>query len=801
MQRMFLQIVIVALMLPSIDILGGSSFLQEYVNKYPYYLTANDHSSVALVTDRMYFRPGEKVAFLAAVNPPIDPSLGTVGNLYIQLRDMAGKLLSYTRFPVFSGQASGEVPLLADLPDGVYQLVAFTNPGSRVAFDAGQVRPIVVSRETPEQFAEFILDKAFYAPSEVLKARIGSPNANMPKKVSFELQSASRVFAKGDFNPEENQTEGISITLPAMVEEPLFLRFTAHTDHGKVSQNCYIPIVKGSPICEIVAPGGFLVANQDNQLGIIVSDAFGIPLSVPFTVSVSGRELVTKGFSNSNGKSLLTLPIKSSGRITLSFGEAQKYKLEREMPVHEGLGAIYGGVQSGRLMFFVKFPGLQPLETNWVLFRNGTIVYASQMKIKGDQMVTLPAPTGDYGIMDLLIMDDAGKALFSRSVYVPAPDRVKTMFEIVNNQGHNKSVEATLLPSTNQVSSIVGISLGSKYNYTPVAAMGAFNCLNAEDAEVEVFFRNFRVPNTAALMSADTTTKGLHTGYRFRAWIKGQPAGRAKVWVKDIGNLTEKSLIADDKGFLSYSFSENVVQMPLLYFSAFDSTGRKKAQIVFDTPLEARIDSALAANQPEALRRTGLMAARYGLQIDFVFNSLRPVLPDEPSRYNQQVFSSYSSVLEIIRTLKPFEIMDNQIVFPGGRNSFYAQQGALIIIDGVKMGTNIEVLKSVSPSEIKDVFISTDPVDIQKHTALNSQGIIEIYTFLPDRDRVSISGPKQIKPAVKIVATAFPVWPENGKGFRVTIPDDMAQFPDFGRVYQLNSDGTIYYSDIYMDEL
>ena len=75
-----------------------------------------------------------------------------------------------------------------------------------------------------------------------------------------------------------------------------------------------------------------------------------------------------------------------------------------------------------------------------------------------------------------------------------------------------------------------------------------------------------------------------------------------------------------------------------------------------------------------------------------------------------------------------------------------AQSGALIVIDGQKMGTQIDVLQSLNPHDIEKISISLDPMDIQKYTGLNNVGVIEIETKRGEQvaDIPGITPPKAI---------------------------------------------------------
>lgn len=69
--------------------------------------------------------------------------------------------------------------------------------------------------------------------------------------------------------------------------------------------------------------------------------------------------------------------------------------------------------------------------------------------------------------------------------------------------------------------------------------------------------------------------------------------------------------------------------------------------------------------------------------------------------------------------------MGDHIVFRGA-NSVVAQDGALFVLDGIKLGTNINVLNSINPDDIANIEVFTNPTDIHRYTALNAVGLIEI---------------------------------------------------------------------------
>jgi hypothetical protein len=92
-------------------------------------------------------------------------------------------------------------------------------------------------------------------------------------------------------------------------------------------------------------------------------------------------------------------------------------------------------------------------------------------------------------------------------------------------------------------------------------------------------------------------------------------------------------------------------------------------------------------------------------------------------------------ILDAINMIHQYKHLDeNQnprglIIFRGFTSTDeWWQDGALIVIDGVKMGTNKIVLTSLLPTDVEDIKVLLDPIDITKYTGFTSIGVIDITT-------------------------------------------------------------------------
>jgi hypothetical protein len=84
---------------------------------------------------------------------------------------------------------------------------------------------------------------------------------------------------------------------------------------------------------------------------------------------------------------------------------------------------------------------------------------------------------------------------------------------------------------------------------------------------------------------------------------------------------------------------------------------------------------------------------------------------------------------------------NDKIVF--GMQSIYSinnPEGAMIIVDGIKLGTNASILETIPVPDIANISVSTKIIDIQKYSAMNPVGIIEI-TMKKSKEFLNIKDP------------------------------------------------------------
>jgi hypothetical protein len=99
------------------------------------------------------------------------------------------------------------------------------------------------------------------------------------------------------------------------------------------------------------------------------------------------------------------------------------------------------------------------------------------------------------------------------------------------------------------------------------------------------------------------------------------------------------------------------------------------------------------------------------------------------SRLKQDGYSSDRNIFDILQQIKPYHIENGKITFAAtNMNSVNNLDGALIVVDGIKMGSDASILGSIPVPDIARITASNNAMDIQKYSAMNNCGVIEVFT-------------------------------------------------------------------------
>lgn len=130
---------------------------------------------------------------------------------------------------------------------------------------------------------------------------------------------------------------------------------------------------------------------------------------------------------------------------------------------------------------------------------------------------------------------------------------------------------------------------------------------------------------------------------------------------------------------------------------------------------------------PESKRELLIQNLKRNNALIYADGSVEPPEVKRIPEYKKRLANGVE-VLEVLRSIKSYRIYNGMIIFPGMQNSFNIQQGALIVIDGVKAGTDISILQNLNPYDVKSIETLTDPNETLVYSGFANSGVIKIET-------------------------------------------------------------------------
>ncbi len=717
---------------------------------------------VSIQTDKDIYAPGEIIWFSNRVEG-ISDAEGTVvsRSMTVGLYDQEGILVKSDAWRLAGGGVSGDLPLPDDLLPGRYYLAAYTPLQS----DPGQVafKPLLVDRCYESDAVVGPEDpQRVYAAGE--EARIvlnvndyeGNPVQRFP--LDYQVRHNGKILGSGKLRSSDGKAV-IRQALPAETgSEPVEL-IVSHP-RGLWSRTYSLRTTADRITLVFYPEGGHLLGTVPQKVGYHATVWNGVPVGIEGDIVDAAGQLTgkTKTFMPGYG----VFPYRSgngqSGRlvVTSAHGRGQEFLLPTTG--EQKVALAFRSADAEAVTADLLVAGSEPRVLSVTATRGHVLLWAATMELSASGRVKIPAAELAGGVVLLSVFDAEGILLSSRLVNVPSPGRLNLKIDAVATGGEtvNITIRSTdkagkelparlVLSVADRMRTAEGFSdfpvefapgMGLKNPHPPqVAAAG--DSLGAVFLTSHYLLCNRLTGFSwdAVLQPSDhgETDSGLnHRGLCGVAVDKkGNPVAYAKVSVMDALNMGLLTETADEQGRFCFAAADrNLVAGHTLLVT--DEQGKGSYSAVLDPSFEEKLGLCLRGKGRiyEGLAVPKEQAASYlAANPDLLFPqpAPRPVASRRNETYKTMLQSS-SSILDAIRAIKPYTIESGQIVFFGTVNSIHFQSGALIVIDGQKMGTQADILNSISPFDVEEINVSLDPIDIQKYTGLNSVGVIEITT-------------------------------------------------------------------------
>jgi len=716
---------------------------------------------VCLITDKDVYKPGESVSFNAlAGSLPAQGLYSGESGLTVSLYTDDGQVVAEEDYPFSSGMVSGSIRVPEHLGEGSYVLEA--HHASARDEDEAWMKLIFVD---PMHEAEVIfrLQKApellLAGQRHPVELRLHDLNgeAVSGQKMTYALRDGDRPLTSGKLKTDDQGILTFDLDVPeGSYERPLLLTVS---DSRKLHYSRRFPVNTGKLKVSFYAEGGHFLAGVPLKTGFRVTTFDGLPVDVSAEITGEGGRQVSQTKTLIPGYGVFPVMANPGEeyqfRITSELGKGQTF----DLPDFEQEGFTFSIPRTDQEFIHLSLltAGTRTQAVNLLITRGDRLFWASTVNVSGAGRMTIPKQDLPAGLCLLSAFSEQGELLGERLLYVGQDRELQVSVsagQLASDRSEMLLIKA--VPVIKADSAIVTVSVSAAVK-------------NAEAGEdfLTCFTLNSllenRIPGAATMMKEGVLNENvlnfLLICNRFRnycwqsvvdfeaaggasraekGWLSGKVIDRggeavqnARVSLVHTGHAQFMSATTDEEGHFVFPGIDPAKKDDYV-LKAIAPDGNDKLTIGLDKDFRERLSM-----QVQRFLSGMISVEKPEVPLSFIsdnrFLYTRVKKKQAPTRdesipYLKQLQSG-STIMDVIKMIKPYHLVDgDKIVFPGGSNSLMAQDGALIVIDGQKMGTSASAINNISPYDVESIQISTNPVEISRYTGLNSVGLIEIRT-------------------------------------------------------------------------
>ncbi len=721
--------------------------------------------AIVLQTDKTLYRPGETIWMKAYVTDAMTHllSLNSI-ELSIQLTDNKGLNVVEGKYPLKNGVVDCSFSIPADLESDNYHLIAYTPEMENVGIQAVFKKEIFIARpEHLDMIPHLEYAKPFFAPEQkemaaiVLKDFSGKPLPG--KKFDYQIIKEDREVLSGKGKTSVNGAGEVVFLTPSLQNgNPLLVSIDIPSGNDRLNLINKIPLTSEKINITFFPDGGKFVSGIPQMVVFEASDQLGKPVSIKANIlDEQGKPIVVTAtiqpglgvFSllNTDNKKLIF-------KITSDIGDNQETQLPSQTP---GSMSITVKKNDGNNLSVLlgRSPKSELAKFVIVAVGNGEMIWASDFELEQAGVLNIPLENFRSDIAAIAVFNEAGKLVGQKLVYTGKGQSLNVTVN-PNKSDYKKGEEGQIKVKVTgsdgkPVKAELAISLSDRYAF-PASVSGVTSLNNGLDKPL---LFNEPLDNVNRVLMDYILTANSFKGFD---WSHVEAIDPTKTQNIRMGAMRVSGTVVDAKELpvpnalvsltnstlqqfnaRSDQHGEFVIHLPVpdekknLSASATDASGKGNYHVKLNKSFKDELANSLSnVTVNDWLILEQLYTSNYFKENPDYFKAI-PVPKgksgDKKVRepYWKKYLGTSSNLLDIIKTIRPYEMLGGKIVFRGA-NSFNAQDGALIVIDGQKMGSDVSNLTSINPYDVDDIEIFLNPVDMSRYTSLNSVGVIVITT-------------------------------------------------------------------------
>ena len=742
-----------------------SDFISRLKTQLLLFRTQKVDQVIVIQSDKTLYRQGETIWMKGYVTDATTHSLSLNSlELSVQLATCKGSSILDGKYLLRNGVTDFNFSIPTDLPSDVYYLIACTPEMENG--DIGKIfkKEIFIGRpENLEMVPHLEFQKPFFNADSKETAIVGLTNFfGKPisgKKFEYQIYNHDRELLSGKGKTGSNGTgEVVFFTPPASNRAPLFVSLAIPAGRDHLNLISKIPIASEKINVTFYPEGGKRVPGIPQLIVYEVKDQIGKPVDLKSDIIDEGGKIVLSTATIEPGLGAFTILNSENGKLTMrisgDIGRSQEIQLPILSPGNMSLG-IKKIDEKNLSLLLGRTPKSEPGKFKIVAVSSGELVWASEFELESSGIINVPLENFHSAISSFGVFNQSGELVSQRLIYTGKGEPLNITFSSVKSvykSGEQGEFKVRVTDKNGKpVKSEIAASLSDKYSF-PAS-------LQQVDALISGIDKPFQTNEEAGKINEKTLDYRLiGNSLKGFEWSRVLAVDPAKGSIKSPGAIRISGTVMDENNIpvpnalvslnsttlqqfkaSSDQRGEFAVNVPVsiernnLSASATDGTGKRNFKVklhkgfkeellnslnnttVYDWQiLDLMNQSSYFQNNPDYFKARSLVKVRGAEK-----------KPNEP--YWKRYLNGSTNLLEIIKTIRPFEMSGEKIVFRG-MNSILAQDGALIVLDGQRMGTDASQLSIINPQDVEDIKILLDPVEMSMYSSLNSVGVIEIKT-------------------------------------------------------------------------
>jgi hypothetical protein len=548
---------------------------------------------------------------------------------------------------------------------------------------------------------------------------------------------------------------GALITCPMpQTEDVLILTIDIRARRLSGNYCMLIPAIGSAPQVTFYPEGGNLVRGLPCTIAFKTSLQNGLPVSVMGKIVDSKGNVLQNVYTQSSGLGKFRLiPQGDSCYLQLDAPKGKKISYPLPNAKENGLSIHYTKQTTDSIWFSIAYSDklASNLATYWVVTGGHKILWSEKVQ-SPTAMVGIPKDRLPSRLVQVSVFDTSGYPFAERLIMVE--NTAHTLAVKMDHKTYHprQRVNVAIEYSGKNDQLDLAMSVSLKYlTFNPLMyTMQDAACYVPCDSNIsgyQTLFSDLELMSTSfrdVLWSEVISGTSLKVPYTRYDGITGtvydkrnDPVQQAKVRITHIPNFRFYETQTNEKGQFNILFGNDIIDFKYLSINAYDALGKINLDTRVDQEYAAGIRKLLILDDTHDTRQKIFDVKAYG-ESDLMYalrykpGKFRKSVSDVPRKYDPFKYAGYSSILEIIQEIRPYRVTDNTIVFAQDARQDFEPKGpdcALLVINGVPKGTQVNILEHIQPSDITNINVSSTLVEISKYTPLAYPAVVEITTI------------------------------------------------------------------------